>query len=833
MNQKKKHTLLSLYCDKFIEAGWLAAIVLSALYMNIYTHRMFEPDKSCLLRSIAIFMVLAWIIKTIELRRITPQTDLEVTNQISWKPIWIPMLLLIVSYIISVSLSRIPFHVSFWGSYDRLQGVYTVFTYFIIFILAASHLRTKEQIERLVTTIILTSIPIIIYALIQRLGYDPVPWKGSDPTVRVSATMGNPIFLAAYLIMLVPLTLSRFLITIKKIITPDDNTPPLIHGFKIVGYGLLLAFQLISIILAKSRGPIAGCLAGGFTFVLLWFFITALRAKIFKPLIISGLIIFFTIVFIILLNVPGGPLESLRKIPYLERVANLNDFKTGSGRVRMIIWEGVVDLMKDASPSQTAFGYGPESLGTIFYKYHPPELSRIEGKTQHADRSHNSFLDAWITRGIFGLFTYMFLIATFFYIGIKALWKNWDNSTYRFLLLGLLAGISAHVLETTVGIDIVVTQTYFWLYLAGVWGIVRITETESSPQSESESAQKRGNKKKNKKNRQDFMTKTNASIDLKFSRAIANGIFWFYVGITFIICYAIMNWYWPDVTYSVDTLDQLIAGSYIYLLAALPIGAFAIIRARATIHPEKTTVLFSNFLIYVILLTGAVILFWETNIKQIQADGAYKFCFSYDTEAMAIQRRRPLQQLTSKEKQIIFNIRIASIPYYQRAIKLAPKEKTYLNGAGRNFMELARITPSSVEGKSIKDQFKKLPGLDEILNWDEKTVFSTHDKRTRHFNVRLSPRDFIRCCYVCLERGYQLEPANYERIISLAKIYHYWGHLERSTGNPQIALSKFESALTLYQEARKVNPRNEDVKKQNRIVRGIIKQLKNNPPKKK
>lgn len=59
-------TKLSLLCEKVIEAGWLAAVIVAPLFFNPYSYRSFEPDKITLLRSITLVMVLAWLIKIIE-----------------------------------------------------------------------------------------------------------------------------------------------------------------------------------------------------------------------------------------------------------------------------------------------------------------------------------------------------------------------------------------------------------------------------------------------------------------------------------------------------------------------------------------------------------------------------------------------------------------------------------------------------------------------------------------------------------------------------------------------------------------------------------------------
>jgi hypothetical protein len=54
-------TRLGWFCDKVIEAGWLAAVIIVPLFFNIYSQRVFEPDKLSLLRSIALVMGVAWL----------------------------------------------------------------------------------------------------------------------------------------------------------------------------------------------------------------------------------------------------------------------------------------------------------------------------------------------------------------------------------------------------------------------------------------------------------------------------------------------------------------------------------------------------------------------------------------------------------------------------------------------------------------------------------------------------------------------------------------------------------------------------------------------------
>src|SRR5262245_41104615 len=56
---------LDAWLSGIIEAGWLAALVLAPLFFNVFSSRVFEPDKISLVRSISLIMLLAWLIKLV------------------------------------------------------------------------------------------------------------------------------------------------------------------------------------------------------------------------------------------------------------------------------------------------------------------------------------------------------------------------------------------------------------------------------------------------------------------------------------------------------------------------------------------------------------------------------------------------------------------------------------------------------------------------------------------------------------------------------------------------------------------------------------------------
>jgi tetratricopeptide (TPR) repeat protein len=254
---------LGRFCEALIEAGWLGALILTPLFFNVYSARVFEPDKLTLLRSIALVMIIAWLVKFVDEQG---WARLREQEQPFWRlPMAAPMTVLALVYLVTTAFSVTP-RVSLLGSYQRLQGTYTTLSYLVIFALIATTLRSKAQVERLITTAILVSVPISLYGLLQKYNLDPLPW-GGDVTKRIASNMGNAIFISAYIIMVTPLVLHRIVQSFTAILTEEQLAWADVIRASL--YIFIAALHLLAILFSQSRGPLIGFLAGVFTFVLI------------------------------------------------------------------------------------------------------------------------------------------------------------------------------------------------------------------------------------------------------------------------------------------------------------------------------------------------------------------------------------------------------------------------------------------------------------------------------------------------------------------------------------------------------------------------------------
>jgi hypothetical protein len=565
------------YIEKLIESGWLIALVIVPLFFNVYSYRVFEPDKLGLYRTIATMMAALALVLVIE-NRISARQPAGVGDWLrSWlkTPLVAPALAIACVYLVTTAWSVTP-RVSLLGSYQRLQGSYSMLCYIILFGCMVAYLRERAQLERALTIIVLTSLPVALYGLLQHHGLDPLPWQG-DVTTRVASTMGNAIFVGAYLIMVIPLTIGRWLAAIRQIGTGGTGQhkvsvlavhlvllmvqtvawamlsfsqatlvtllllvlnlllTKLWHGdiasatVALVS-GQILAVQLVALLYSGSRGPQIGLLVGIVLLALLSAAVARHR-RVAVGIVAAGVSL---LAVLITLNLPQSPLAGVRNLPYVGQLGRLLEMNAGTGKVRTLIWEGAVALLRD-DPLRAITGYGPESMYVVYNRYYPAELAHYESRTASPDRSHNETYDALITTGALGLLAYLSLFIALFLHGLSALGLTASRISQRTfaacaaaggilgavlpalldgslrlsgvglpigmvsgivlfvaltalkgsavptllegwqkaVVIALLAAIAAHWIEISVGIAIASTRTYFWAYAALLVCVIR------------------------------------------------------------------------------------------------------------------------------------------------------------------------------------------------------------------------------------------------------------------------------------------------------------------------------------------------------------------------
>jgi putative inorganic carbon (HCO3(-)) transporter len=317
-------------------------------------------------------------------------------RSILW-PFWL-LFALFGIYLLATIFSLDP-NFSLWGDPVRSGGFVNFAFYIFLSIVIFLIIRSKDW-QRIWDFSIIVGILVSIIAIVQQFGlYSKFILTLTD---RPVSTLGNPILVATYLLLLTFVSLSFGIKT--------DSWRK-----KIFYFLSSLLFIFISIIITQARGAFVG-LAIGF----IWFLFTyPKKLKMFK--ISAGIILI-----LLLLGMYGAKtyldshLYVYQKIPSLIIIRALDRalsiFETTKIiESRISTWKVSINALKE----RPLLGYGPENFMIAFDKYYDPSLPLIgydiSGHiTEWWDRAHNFILEISITTGIPALIIYLAFIIILF-----------------------------------------------------------------------------------------------------------------------------------------------------------------------------------------------------------------------------------------------------------------------------------------------------------------------------------------------------------------------------------------------------------------------------------
>ncbi len=434
-----------------IETLWLTAVVLVPLAVNPWGLT-YELPKTALLRGLVLLMLAAHLLALAwSPARLDPRRWLR-------RPLVRPTLLVGGVAVLSALTSISPL-VSLWGSYHRRQGAYLTLCFILWALLVAHRLRTPAQRQRLLAAIAITGSLVAFTPFIGSFY-----WHENPLTRRPGGSLGNPIFLGAYLIMAIPFTLAQ-LITQSAM----RNTPR--ARLRAAGWSIALVLQLAALLVTQSRGPWVGALVGLALFgaLVLW------PAQ--RRLVVGGLAAGALLVAVLLAGSNFGlsPSSSLAHLPYVGRIVQARDLSGGSVRVRLVLWRAAgkvvtawpqVGLEEDRLHwLRPVLGYGPDTAAHVYTAVYPPELAHIEDPEAIWDRAHNETLDVLTMQGWLGLMAWAVLGVACARRGL-ALWRAAPDAATRALVAAPLAALAAHAVEVQFAFTLTATELMAWLCVA-------------------------------------------------------------------------------------------------------------------------------------------------------------------------------------------------------------------------------------------------------------------------------------------------------------------------------------------------------------------------------
>ena len=533
--------ILAIVADNVAEAAWLASVVVVALHFNLHTFTIFEADK------IAMFKVLAALLLAALLLRISVWRYSGHTATASEMAAAIPPASagIAVALLLSTGLSIAP-QISWHGTYMRAHGAVMELCLLAVLVAQCVGLRRPAQLQRLLDTIVLAATISALYGILQHLKLDPAEWGQAFLGDRVSSTQGNPIFLGAYLVLTLPLTLACALQTLLR------STGGMRNHAQAALQLLSATIQVLAIWFTGSRGPLLGIAAGCLFMAICQAAALNNRKALLALFGVAGAVLLF----LYALNIPNGPLEALRDRPYLGRLAHVWDTTNrteSSTQVRIETWRHAKDALLTTpaliyadgtvdtwSRLRLLIGYGPETAGFVL----PPSYRTEFHNALFSDRAHNMLWDTLLTTGIIGAVAAYWLWATLanklllqlgFLTGSKNRYGLWalqfagatagllitmqlrspelaavalalglaagtlmfpvlstiveprTTQPVNFILLGLAGAAFAHFIEAQFGIATITTDLHFVIVIALIWNWDQLQQptqlTQPTPQA--------------------------------------------------------------------------------------------------------------------------------------------------------------------------------------------------------------------------------------------------------------------------------------------------------------------------------------------------------------
>ncbi len=324
-----------------------------------------------------------------------------------------------ISTIFSLDVSN-----SLWGSPERGAG-FVNFFFIVLFCVFAFLIIKKESWRKLLDFSLIIGFLTCLIAVFQKFGIfsNIFVFMGNTP----SSTMGNPIILSLYILPLLFLALSFFIL----------ENPPAGEKVKKYFYLFLTIFFAFSVIFINNeRAAFLGVLVG------LFWFLVAYPKKI-KILKISAILL--PIIFLASLFFLSAYPQIYEKWPTLLKnpVSRITTLAKGLGAdpSRISVWK----ISAPAFLEKPFLGYGPENFYVAFNKYYDPTLP-VMSEAKNFDRAHNSLIQILIDSGIFALIFYLVFFVSLFW-GLQKIKRTFPVSH------GLQAGFLAYFVASLASID--------------------------------------------------------------------------------------------------------------------------------------------------------------------------------------------------------------------------------------------------------------------------------------------------------------------------------------------------------------------------------------------
>jgi len=282
---------------------------------------------------------------------------------------------------------------SLWSSPYR-GGGFVTFSFCLVFAILAFALLNKKDWKKAWIFSIFIGVLVSFVAIIQYFGF--FSKIISSASYRPPSTMGNPVILATYILLLIFLALS-FAIKEKN------------RYLKTFYISSVFIF-LYTILITESRAVYLGLAFGALYFILLYpAGSNPKKIKITKIIIVALLVLAAT---------AGVYVNTINKYPqFLQQnklftsLAQRLSFNSIIQDPRFAAWQIEWNIIKD----RPLLGYGPENFSVGFDKYYDPAIPYLNTDIGWWDRAHNILIQTASDAGLPGLIIYLALFVVLFW----------------------------------------------------------------------------------------------------------------------------------------------------------------------------------------------------------------------------------------------------------------------------------------------------------------------------------------------------------------------------------------------------------------------------------
>lgn len=348
------------------------------------------------------------------------------------KLLTIYLLIIVVSSFCSVN-----FYQSIVGSTGRNEGLATLISYILLFIISSNYFKIDKKLQ---ATLLVSSIIVSLYAIIQFYGLDPLyKHRISNLGYLSFSSLGNPNFLGSYVTLIIPIAIIFFLNFKNK-------------KEKVV-YFLWSGIIFFTLLISNTR---SAYLAFGIVSIMIFFYYFRLRdrKRIKRLFIIYGL---FLIIFISLNYSTDNKLLNRFISIGTNAKTTITDTESAdsSGSNRIFIWKRAIKLI----PIHPILGCGPDCFSIVFMDKYKNDVDTLWQKNLVVDKAHNEYLQIAVTTGIPSLIIYLLFVGFI----IRDSYRKIKNGFTK--ILPVYMSVIGYLIQAFFNISVISVAPLFWIFL--------------------------------------------------------------------------------------------------------------------------------------------------------------------------------------------------------------------------------------------------------------------------------------------------------------------------------------------------------------------------------